>query len=45
MIMKREDIAEPEVVELGSVTELTRGPWGHYADDVLMQDMEGLSDN
>jgi hypothetical protein len=34
--------ASPNIIELGSAVTATRGPWGHFADDVLKQDMPGL---
>lgn len=41
--MERTDQPCPDLVDLGDVTETTKGPWGHYADDVLMQQMAGLA--
>lgn len=32
-----------KMIDLGPASAGTRGPWGHYADDVLMQDMPGLA--
>jgi hypothetical protein len=41
--MKPDNEAGLDVVELGAATQATRGPWGHFADDVLMQEMAGLA--
>jgi len=41
--MKRNEHRKVDLIELGSASGATRGPWGHYADDVLMQDKPGLT--
>lgn len=41
--MERTKESCADLVDLGDVTEMTKGPWGHYADDVLMQEMAGLA--
>jgi hypothetical protein len=41
--MKHEQTSDSALIDLGKVTESTKGPWGHYADDVLMQQMAGLA--
>jgi len=43
--MERTPEANAEVLDLGDVADTTKGSWGHYADDVLMQEMAGLKDD
>jgi hypothetical protein len=41
--MKSDRSTHAKVIELGAATRCTKGPWGHVADDVLKQDMQGLA--
>ena len=43
--MNRTDEARSDVIELGVATEVTKGAWGIYSDEVLMHSMPGLSDD
>jgi hypothetical protein len=34
-----------DLVDLGPVTKVTRGAWGEFSDEILMQHMPGLSND
>ena len=41
--MEREQDKNADVIELGAAAAATRGAWGIYVDEMLMQDKPGLS--
>lgn len=41
--MERDHESDQELIELGSITQATKGGWGHYTDEFLTQNMPGLS--
>ena len=43
--MKNDKQVRSRVVELGAASQATKGPWGHFSDDVLMRDIPGLSND
>lgn len=43
--MEREKNVGPDLIDLGTATEETKGAWGAFSDEVLMQHMPGLSND
>ena len=43
--MKRKDIIGSDLIDLGTVPETTKGAWGAFSDEVLMQHMPGLAND
>ena len=43
--MKDKKQARSRVVDLGTASEATKGPWGHFSDEVLMREFPGLSND
>lgn len=40
--MKRTNNRREAIVELGTARKVTKGNWGPYSDDVIMQQIAGL---
>jgi hypothetical protein len=43
--MKREQEIGTELIDLGAATEATKGGWGLFTDEVIMQEQPGLSND
>ena len=43
--MKNDKKVRSRVVELGPASEVTKGAWGHFSDEVLMREFPGLSND
>ena len=43
--MKREVEVRTDLIDLGMATEATKGAWGIFSDEVLMQEKPGLAND